>query len=103
MSFWGGDIFVSLNHLLIKKTSALETAYKDADASLKENIAAQQKALEQAREELTSEYEKAISEAVVPMIMAYSQPWVRGDHIGVLNQIPTTVPATLGRKNQVSG
>ena len=46
------------------RLSALEAAYKDADASLKENIAAQQKALEQAREELTAEYEKAISDAI---------------------------------------
>ena len=46
------------------RLSALEAAYKDADASLKENIAAQQKALEQAREELAAEYEKAISDAI---------------------------------------
>ena len=46
------------------RLSALEAAYKDADASLKENIAAQQKALEQAREELSAEFEKAISDAI---------------------------------------
>lgn len=46
------------------RLSALETAYMDADASLKEKIESQQKSLAQAREELSAEFEKAISDAI---------------------------------------
>ena len=43
---------------------ALETKLADADAALAEQIAAQQAALEQAKEDLTTAYEKAIKEAI---------------------------------------
>ena len=46
------------------KLSALEAAYKDADASLKKNLEDQQEALERARTELVKEYQKAIIEAI---------------------------------------
>ena len=44
--------------------TALDTKLSDADAALAEEIAAQQAALEQAKEDLTAAYEKAIKDAI---------------------------------------
>ena len=46
------------------KLDELEKAYQDADAALQTKIEDQQKALDQAKEDLTEEYKKALSDAI---------------------------------------